>query len=162
MLFTCCIPQSDSTIQSAHQHVPDACHMYRLTALDITEDVDLDETNNSFEEKHLSLSPKLGMELYKYYKLTQADKVSSMLITQYQKEMRMSKEQRSFPQFTVWLRQKEMEHESQTTNTSPLLEISNQAQPCQYYSIPDKFGRIIKFSKHVDKSSSVYSSCCFF
>ena len=118
-------------------------------AADITEDVDLDETDNSFEkEKHLSLCPKLGMELYyTYYKLTQADKVSSMLITQYQKEMRMSKEQRSFPQFTVWLRQKETEHESQTTkNTSPLLEISNQVQSCQYYSIPDKFGRIIKFS----------------
>ena len=134
--------------------------------VDVTEDIDLDGMDNSWQkEKHLSLNKNQAMELYKYYKLTQPDKVSSMLIAQYQEEMRMSKDQRSFPQFALWLQQKK-EHElwtcASTENASPLLVISNQVQPCSFYSVQDKFGQIIKFSKYVDKSNSVYSSCYVF
>ena len=79
-----------------------------------------------------------------------------MLIAQYQKEMRTSKDQRSFPKFAVWLQQKEKENElstcMSTENASPLLAISNQVQPYSFYSMQDKSGRVVKFSKYVDKS----------
>lgn len=113
--------------------------------VDVTEDIDLDEMDNSLQrEKLLSLNQNQAMDLHKYYKLIQPDKVSSMLIAQYQKEMRTSKDQRSFPQFAVWLQQKEKEQElwtcASTENESPLLVISNQVQPCSFCSVKDKFG----------------------
>ena len=132
----------------------------KTVTVDVTEDIEIGDSSE--KEKHSSLNPNQVMELYKY-KLTQPDRVSSMLIAQYQKEMRMSVNQRSFPQFTVWLQQKETECGSPTAeNASSVLPISNQVQLCPFYSVQDKFRRIIKFSKHVDKSSSVYSSSYVF
>ena len=37
-----------------------------------------------------------------------------------------------------------------------ILELFNQVQPCSFYSIQDTFKRTIKFSKDVDKSTSIY------
>ena len=60
------------------------------TIVDLTEDIDLNEMDISVEKQmYFSLNHNQIMELYKHYKLTQPDTVSSILVAQYEQETKI-------------------------------------------------------------------------